>query len=605
MLESLNQVQTIQIGTEFYRLVEVVGEQPRLAWEETFEDENAFQGGTPNILSDPSETWHMGGFKSREGIPGTSESGMSTDARWPNRLLPAPEFNTITLTNSETTPTGFFEAFGWLFVIAGIRIFRINPADDSVVLSKQHPPSYFVNEGVGWDSQAIVALANDVQKLTALGSPDSWDTGVTGSVACRLAVGFDRLFKVDMYGVLKNLLSGGDPVEEAEWADEVQCGNSDMGNPPNSLVAYERTALVGKPEGLFGVGEEGKGIPLIRRMAPHEDNCKNMYVLEPHVLVPHGRGTFRYMPGFVESVGMEREVLNESTTRGELVVFTSDGQWVYAVLVRDATFNYLVVGRDRRGEEPSLGPIIWDTMNFLQYQARALHVSRLWDPPRLWAGSGYDAVYSILPAAGGIPDPSGTYRLVTSGDRYTYWYHFGDWKDKDFLKVDAVGKDCDDTTYWKISYKVDGAAWASDDVDGVEMRVDEDKLHTFILPSTAKGRRVQFKLSYVGAANTNMGQLIHFRPYAVPHSLKLRHYTLTLHLAGEARHDGGVEQRNSLDQLNDLNALAEDSTAVDFKGPWGDIKVHPKRLRTLEVRQEGHELPRFLVEFVAQKREES
>ena len=42
MLESLNQVQTIQIGTEFYRLVEVTGEHGRLAWQETFEDENAY-----------------------------------------------------------------------------------------------------------------------------------------------------------------------------------------------------------------------------------------------------------------------------------------------------------------------------------------------------------------------------------------------------------------------------------------------------------------------------------------------------------------------------------------------------------------------------------
>jgi hypothetical protein len=72
------------------------------------------------------------------------------------------------------------------------------------------------------------------------------------------------------------------------------------------------------------------------------------------------------------------------------------------------------------------------------------------------------------------------------------------------------------------------------------------------------------------------------------------------------RHDGGgVEQRTSVEQLNDLYALAESVAGVACNGPWGDITVHPRRMKVLEVRQEGHELPRFIVSFTAQKRETS
>ncbi|KKL18966.1 hypothetical protein LCGC14_2470200, partial [marine sediment metagenome] len=316
MLESLQQVQTIQLGSEFYQLVEVLGEHPRLAWEETFEDENAYQGGTPNILFAGADTWHMGGFKSREGFPGTSEYGQNTDARWPNKLIPGPKVTGITLTNSVAQPYGFFEAFDQLFVIAGVRIFRIDPSDDSVTLSKSVSPGTCFG-ATAWEGTGIVGVettspSSTLYRVTAIGSPDTWGSGT--AEALRVASGLDRLFKVSKDGVLKNCLTGLDPTSEANWSDEVQCGSTQ--STPTGIVAFERTALVGKPEGLFGVGDEGKGIPLITRMAPNSGNCWGMHVVEPFVLVPHHRGTFRYMPGWVEAAGIERETLNESSVRG-------------------------------------------------------------------------------------------------------------------------------------------------------------------------------------------------------------------------------------------------------------------------------------------------
>ena len=607
-MEVIHSVGTVQIGTEFYRLVRIEGEHPRVAWEETFEDEAAFQGGTPDILSAPADTWHMGGFKSREGFPGTSEYGQNTDGRWPNKLIPGPKWSAITLTDSDAPPTFFFEALGELFVCAGYRVYHIDPSDDSVTLSEEFNQYLLAPEGLNWDTgQAIIGTYNSegkvckLYRLTQLGSPDSWGSGT--AEAWRLAAGLDRLFKVNRTGVLKSCLTGLDPTDEDNWADEVQCGDATF---PTALVAYERTALVGKSDGLFGVDEEGKGIPLIRRMPPDAGNCLGMYVVEPYVLVPHERGCFRFMPGWVEAAGLEREILNESSVRGFFRALASDGKWLYAVTNIGAN-SYVMVGRDAIEEEGSLGPYIWDTLSYAASKvSHAIHVSRLWDPPRMFIGYGNDVAYSKLSAGGGAPDPEGSdYRFVTSGTRYTHRYHFGDWKNKDFLRVKGVGKGCDANTYWIIWYSVDGGAYAKVDIDGVEMRVDENKLHTFTLPLAAKGMEVQFKLEYVGASDSAMGQLAHFKPYAVPTSLKLRHYNLTLLLADELRHEIGVEQRSSVTQLNDLYALTESSAGVDCKGPWGDITVHPRRMRMLETRQEGHKPPQFVVELVAQRRETS
>jgi hypothetical protein len=596
MLESLNEVQTVQIGTEFYRLVEVKGEFPRLAWEETFEDEDAWQGGVPNILSDPTDTWHLGGFKSREGIPGTSEYGQNTDGRWPNRLIPGPEVGSI---NTGTTARWFFEAMGYLWAVSASTVKRIDPADDSVVESKVFDP-YVISDAVAWEGDDGFVASNDkIWKVSAVGTPDTWTQG--DHDVERLAVGADRMFGT-YEGVLKNVRSGNDPLLTAQWADRVECGDVDAS--ANSLTAFGKSVLVGKPEGLFGIGDEGKGVPLLKRMGRHALNCLGMDVVDPYVFVPHAGGVYRYIPGYAEEVGLKREILNETPLKGVLRSFAADGQWIFTCWAQATTYGYLMVGRDAKEGEASLGPIIWDTLSYYVpgnvLADSPIMVSHLWSPPRLFfarfAGVGYIKIPEL---------ESSDYRFVTSGFRYTHRYHFGVWRDKDFLKVDAVGKDCDATTYWEISYSVDGGAYSNLDVDGTAMRVDSDGLHTFILPSTAKGREVQFKLTYTGAASTTGGKLVHFRPYAVPCGLKLRHYQAILYLAEGTRHDGGVEQRTSVDQLNDLNALTEDATAVDFKGPWGDIKSHPKKVRVLEARQEGHGPPRFLVELVAQKREEA
>ena len=79
------------------------------------------------------DSWHLGSGDSRTLLYGRSEYGQNSECRFVGNILPGPAITTITLTGSAATPVAFFEALGRLFVCAGRRLFRIDPADDSVV----------------------------------------------------------------------------------------------------------------------------------------------------------------------------------------------------------------------------------------------------------------------------------------------------------------------------------------------------------------------------------------------------------------------------------------------------------------------------------------
>ena len=90
MVSKPKHVGTIRIGTtdalgEDYLLAETDEQQ---AWQEQYLHEPPWAEGLPPMLSSPQETWHLGGLKSKEGVPGTSEYGQNTDTRFPFRLLP-------------------------------------------------------------------------------------------------------------------------------------------------------------------------------------------------------------------------------------------------------------------------------------------------------------------------------------------------------------------------------------------------------------------------------------------------------------------------------------------------------------------------------------
>ncbi len=604
MSDRLTEVGSVRIDGQPYRLART--EEAR-AWQRTYEDEPPWAGGLPTSLSAPSQTWHAGGFRSRAGVAPVTEYGQNTDNRFPFRILPAPRLNTVTLSGSEGTPVSFFEALDQLFVLTGRRVFRIDDVGN-VILSKDFGADVTAIMGLKWEEDfglvCTDADENSLWKVTELGGTDTW-TQTDDVDAYRLAAGVDRLYKVSKTGILKNISTTLDPMVEANYADEIQCGNVDI--PPTGLVAYARTVFVGKPEGLYGVDETGRARPLITRLIRDDDNCKGLTVIDPWVFVPHARGLYRTVPGRVSSAGLEREVLNESPVRGRIVALTSDGPWILASLWT-GTDTYILVGRDAESQDDSLGPVVWDTwLYFPGVQCRAMYVSALTSPPRLWLGFGNDVTYVELTTGAGAPDPLGAgYQYSKTGTRWMPRYNFGDWGDKAFIKVVAVGRDVDEDKYWDISYSVDGAAFSDLDADGTVMRLNAVGLQTFILPATAVGRELQLKLDYTSDTFDAAAEIIYLEPFAVPQSRKLPVVGIQLYLA-EVQHDQSIDRRSGLDQMNDLQALVEQATPIDVQSaPWSpntDTKVWIRTIRVIEAYQAGEGQPEFLVQLLLQERE--
>jgi len=606
VVSKLQHVGTVKIGSESYLLAQT---DERQAWEEQYLHEPPWAEGLPPILSAPQETWHLGGLKSKEGIPGTSEYGQNTDTRFPFRLLPGPLVSTVTLTGSASNPTKIFEALGYIWVVAGRRVFRVDPADDSIVESKDFGAGGTLGvDGMKWEDDTGLVTTDDADQslweVTAIGSPDTWAQAAAGIKPYRLAAGIDRLFGIEDSGLLRNVASGLDPMVAINWSDRIQCGETST--KPTGLLAFEKTVLAGKPEGLFGVSPEGKGVPLIKRMIRDDDNCKGMSMHEPYAIIPHSRGAYRFLPGLVESIGLEKELINESPIRGRFKDFTTDNQWLRGLLAVGSD-TYIMVARDRAQGEPGFGPFVWDTWVFLSAIAsQAMHLSTLTTVPRLWFGSGNNIAYVVLSNAAGAPDvEDSAYKFAFTGTitRFTTKYRFGDWGDKDFFKFVIAGKGLSVSTIWDIAYSVDGGTYVTTDIDGNNMRISSNDRKTFFLSRTAIGREIQFRFTGQGANNLSKGEIVYFEPFAVPQSRKVPINIIQLHLSRDTKLDLGQEARSAAEQLSDLHTLDETSAPLKASGPWGEDKdMWVKSLHLVAVLQESDVESEYLVELTLQER---
>lgn len=90
----LHEVGIANIDGKRYRIVR---KDDEIAYSREYVAEPPYDKGVPAQLSEQQFTWHLGGFKSRQGITGSSEYGINTDGRWPFRLVPGPYLNTATL----------------------------------------------------------------------------------------------------------------------------------------------------------------------------------------------------------------------------------------------------------------------------------------------------------------------------------------------------------------------------------------------------------------------------------------------------------------------------------------------------------------------------
>jgi hypothetical protein len=618
---NLERVGQIELDGQHYILVR---DDKKRAWRRSSAPEPPYDGGLPTLISRRWDSWHLGAFKSREGIPSTSEFGDDTTGRWPGRLLPSYALNTITLTNSDSAVIRFFELGGYLWAVTSNgNVYRIDPADDTVL---EKDLAVTAIDGVGWENVGYVtsnAATNSIWKVVSPYGTANWTQQSTGTYyPYRLAKNINRLFATNKTGLVKNIASGTDGILGASYSDAVQCGDAQVA--PNALVAYGRSVICGKPEGLFSIdAETGVGKNELERMIRDPDNCIGMYAWEPWVFVPHSRGLWRWQPGFAEDIGLEREFLADPTLDsediwnafdGQFRAFAAEGHFVWAVrnIGNAGVITQLLVGREAVQGEPSLGPMIWDIESFDSggtARTQAAFVSSLWTPPRLFIGLDNNCAYMRLTDEGSPPaingQASGTF--VTSGYRYTPWLKYDSEDEKDHPKVSALARHVDRDRYWQIKYRLTrDAAESSTDVDGNAMKVmTSDRLHTFYLPSTASGREIQYRIDYVSDVSTDAGELTYFEAFAAPQSRKVPIVIARLHLATGMHTERGRDPRTVDEMIDDLYELSEEGPLSAITAPWirGGGYCQVKSVELVETRQEGTKDPEFVVEVALQMRD--
>lgn len=591
---------TVLIDGDAYRLVR--NDEGQLYTQE-YAEEPPYSEGTPALVSDPAYTWHLGGLKSRQGIPGTSEYGVNTDCRWPFQILPGPKINTFTLPDSAQAPSVAWFGANHIWIASAARLYRIQFQSLAITQSSTGLGTN-VNHGIEWANVQYVALTND-NVYSNSGGTDTWaDAGTL--TATRFAKGFNKLFKAvdnaDETLTLKNILQGvANPETEANWGDNVL-----MPGQVDDLVPYDRTVIVngGRFAGIMGVGEEGFGIPLAKRLLPSAAGA--IKFIEPYLYIPHYAGLARFLPGSVEGVGLENEIMNDSAVRGQVQGVASDGNWIY-IAVYNGTDTHVLAGRERRGSEPGFGPMVWDTLFTLTGQSiNFFEVFPSVNKQHLVFNYGVNAGYVILPQTGGAPEVNDSaYRFATSGTRFTYEYNFDDRGEKDFPKVSLQGSGLDSTTYWELAYSIDGAAYVTTDINGNNMRLNSNSLTTFFLATTAHGRKIKYRFTYTGASDQAAGRITYFEPFAIPRSRRVPLVGCLFLLESGIRHEDRLDERTALEQYNDLQTLLESATAVSAIGPWSSSasNIFIRSLKIVKTDQMGEGEQRFTVQAIFQLRE--
>lgn len=524
----------------------IVVEQTRLqlvpadgSWQEALVP---VQDGDPGQLGAAVlDTAHAGYGDSRGVLPGHYEYAVDVDATRPQLITAAPARTDIAVGGTEDV-SGFFDAGGYTYVLAGQYVKRIDPATNSVTTSLDLGAGNVAKSGVAWKGKGYVAAGSTLREMTP---PDTWASAAIAADV--LAVGLSALYKASGAAVAKN---ANNPMTPADWSAGTTFGDSSV--PVTAMAEYGRFLLVGKHDSLWALDANFEAANVLPDIAAWRsaDNCRSLTAWHGMLVVPHRQGLYFYAPGEVTPAGPERLELNESPVRGQVLAVAGAGMWLY-ISLWTGTDTYILAGRERDAATGGLGPMLWHPILKLPgVRCRALFVSGLTNPPRLYMGRGSNVSFipvleSSLEAARA---PTGTIYWQISGRRpmaLKLWSAIE-------LMVDGPRQGAS----VRVAVSVDGGPWT------YVGEAAAPGYARFALPPTAEmlGYRLGLHIELVGGARVNMPITVSY----VASPRLVRAFTATVLLGGDTR---AAQQEATFAWLRSLT----EAGPVRLEGPQGQV----------------------------------
>ncbi len=338
------------------------------------------------------------------------------DLRFGDGWRPGPALTTIAV-GAGTTIRKFCEYKATVFFISNQYCYRIN-SDLTVSLEKDFGAGKVAYDLAVFDGKLIVAMGWS-EGIWTRDDAGTW-TQATGVNLGHLAVVNNRLWASVGVATVKNCAS--DPTVSTNWSAAYTVGEST--SQITALAVYHDLLIVGKTDGPYALDSSGYGVPLVQELqtTPYSTNCMGMYVWHGMLFVPHRRGLYvilnRGDGGFAIQSATPGADDYVSHQHGQVLAIAGDDKWLYVAVRNVANNMFILAGREARGDEAVLGPMVWHPIQSFGTSTavcRAMLVSGPYTYPYLFVGKGADIAYMMLPRDQSNPRYDNTYPYANTG----------------------------------------------------------------------------------------------------------------------------------------------------------------------------------------------
>jgi hypothetical protein len=340
----------------------------------------------------------------------------NADGSWANILTFPPDLATLTL-SAGTEAIKQVEVGGFIYILNGRYVDRVDPTDYTVTLSKDLGATKAGVDMVVFNGEIVVAMG-ETEKIWVMDSGGTWTQASDSTFAIALGVVGNQLYRAESTNKLSSCTTT--PETLLSWSPQApnQFEVGDSSYAVNTILEFGGTPWVGKGDGMYT--PDGNRIfknqtPQLRAQ-PHTDNCKGAFVAQGALWVPSGASLLR-----VPSPGKSKPFGPELTHRPDFSFWVRGG-------VEFGGAIYLLCSDQTSVEENFVCKMILDEEGFgpLQYRyheladfddttdGKYIAISTLPTNPTLFMGHGANGKYALLGRGGSKDIDDANYAFGTA-----------------------------------------------------------------------------------------------------------------------------------------------------------------------------------------------